>query len=140
MEAVIKSAASAASRKTKSREQRSREAPRPAAVRLPSRRPGASLDLGPEDVVFLEAALAAGLITACKSKQGTSPKSQKHRKGFPKVSKNRKGFPNLFKPFQNLSRAPPRSENPQLSKTFENDEKWHNSAHTHPNPTFLMGN
>ena len=64
MEAVIKSAASAASRKTESREPRSREAPRPAAVRLPSRRPGASLDLGPLDLVFLEAALADDLITA----------------------------------------------------------------------------
>ena len=49
MEAVIKSAASAASRKTKSRGPRSREAPRPAAV---------------QDLVFLEAALVANLITA----------------------------------------------------------------------------
>ena len=64
MEAVITSAASADSRKTKSRGPRSREAPRPAAVCLPSRLPGASLDLGPLDLVFLEAALAADLITA----------------------------------------------------------------------------
>ena len=35
-----------------------------AAVRLPSRRPGALLDLGTLDLVFLEAALAADLITA----------------------------------------------------------------------------
>ena len=54
-------AASAASRKTKSRGPRSREAPWPEAVCLASRRPGASLDL-----VFLEAALAADLIMACK--------------------------------------------------------------------------
>ena len=38
-----------------------------AAVRLPSRRPGASLDLGPLDLVFLEAAVAADLITATTS-------------------------------------------------------------------------
>ena len=69
MEAVIKSAASAASRTTKSRGPISREAPRPAAVRLQSCRPGASLDLGPLDLVFLEAALAADLITASKSLQ-----------------------------------------------------------------------
>ena len=69
VEAVTKLAASAASRKTKSREPRSREAPRPAAVRLPSCRPGASLDLGPLDLVFLEAALAADLIMASKSLQ-----------------------------------------------------------------------
>ena len=45
MEAVIKSADSAASRKTKSRGPRSREEPRPAAVRLPSRHPGAPMQL-----------------------------------------------------------------------------------------------
>ena len=69
LEAVIKSAASAASKKTKPRGPRCREALLPAAGRLPSRRPGASLDLGPLDLVFLEAALAADLITASKSLQ-----------------------------------------------------------------------
>ena len=63
MEAVIKLAASAASRKIKTRP-RSREAPRPAAVRLPSHRLGATLDLRTLDLVFLEGALAADLITA----------------------------------------------------------------------------
>ena len=43
--------------------------PRPPAVRLPSRRPSASLDVGPLDLVSLEAALAADLITASKSLQ-----------------------------------------------------------------------
>ena len=47
-------------------------APRLAAVRLPSRRQGASLDLGPPDLVFLEAALAADLITASKSLPGST--------------------------------------------------------------------
>ena len=64
----MKSAAGAASRTTKSRGARSREAPRPAVVRMLTRRPGASLDLGPLDLVFLEAALAADLITASISK------------------------------------------------------------------------
>ena len=73
MEAVIKSAASAASSKTKSRGRRPREVPRLAAVHLPSRRPGASLDLGPLDLVFLEAALAADLITASISLHVPAP-------------------------------------------------------------------
>ena len=73
MEAVIKSTAFAASRKTKSRGPRSREAPKPAGVRLPSCRPGASLDLGPLDLVFLEAALAADLITALISLHVPTP-------------------------------------------------------------------
>ena len=81
MDAVIKSADSAASRKTKSRGPRSRGAPRPAAVRLPSRRPGASLDLGHLDEVFLEAALAVDLITASKSKQRGPPRPENHKKG-----------------------------------------------------------
>ena len=65
---VIKLAASAASRKTKSRRPRSREAPgRRLGMRTAAGR-GASLDLGPLDLVFLEAALAADLITASTSK------------------------------------------------------------------------
>ena len=51
LEAVIKSAASAASRKARS---------------------GASLDLGPLDLIFLEAALAADLIKASKSVHGST--------------------------------------------------------------------
>ena len=38
---------------------------------MPSRRPGASLDLGPLDLVCLEAALAADLIMASKSLSST---------------------------------------------------------------------
>ena len=53
VEAVIKSAVGTASRKTKSRGPRSREAPGPAA-------------LGPLDLVFLEAVPAANLIMASK--------------------------------------------------------------------------
>ena len=94
MEAVIKSAASAASRKTKSRGPRSREAPQPAAVQLPSSRPGASPDLGPLDLVFLEAALAAGLIMASKAKQRSSPRSQNPKEGFRKYAKRVRNFPN----------------------------------------------
>ena len=60
---MIKSAASAADSKTKSRGARSREASRPAAARLPNRCPGASLNLGPLDLVYLEAAQAAEFIT-----------------------------------------------------------------------------
>ena len=60
MEAMIKSAASAASRKTKSREPRSREAP----GRRTAAGQGASLDLGALDLIFLEAAPAADLIMA----------------------------------------------------------------------------
>ena len=48
LEAVIKSAASAASRKTRSRGPRSREAPRPAAVRMPTRRLDAPLQIPKE--------------------------------------------------------------------------------------------
>ena len=69
LKAVLKSAASAASRKTKLREARPRGAP---GRRLDKRTVagwGASLDLGPLDLVFLEAALAADLITASKSLQ-----------------------------------------------------------------------
>ena len=64
LEAVIKSAASAASRKTKSRGPRSREAPGRRLGKRTAAGRGASLDLGPLDLVFLEAALAADLITA----------------------------------------------------------------------------
>ena len=66
LEAVIKSAASTASRKTKSRVPRSRGA----LGRQLNKRTAASwgaltfLYLGPLDLVFLEAALAADLITA----------------------------------------------------------------------------
>ena len=64
MEAVIKLAASAASRKTGSRSARSREAPGRRLGKRTAAGRGASLDLGPLDLVFLEAALAADLITA----------------------------------------------------------------------------
>ena len=69
LQAVIKSADSAASRRTKSRGPRSRQAPRPAVVCLPSRRPGAPLVSGPLDFVFQEAAPAADLLPASKSFQ-----------------------------------------------------------------------
>ena len=70
---MIKSAASAASRKTKSRGPRYRETLRPEAVRLPSRgsRALSKLDLGPLDLVFLKSALAGNLIMALKSLQRT---------------------------------------------------------------------
>ena len=67
MEAVIKSAASAVSRKTKSSGPRSREEPGRGLGKRTAAGRGASLDLGPLDLVFLEAALAADLITASKS-------------------------------------------------------------------------
>ena len=57
LEAVIKSAASAASRKTESRGPRSREAPGRRLGKRTAASRGASLDLGPLDLVFLEAAL-----------------------------------------------------------------------------------
>ena len=65
-QAVIKSAASAASPKTNSRDQ----APggrRTAAQLADDGGRGAPLDLGPLDLVFGEAALAPDLITAWKS-------------------------------------------------------------------------
>ena len=62
-QAVIKSAASAASPKTESRGPSSRGAPDGGSAG--GRRPrGAPLELGPLDLVFGEAALAADLITA----------------------------------------------------------------------------
>ena len=62
-QAVIKSAASAASRKPKSKETSSRGAPR--GRRPPAEPPsGAPLELPSLDLGFLEAALAADLITA----------------------------------------------------------------------------
>ena len=61
---MIKSAASAASRETKCRGPRSREAPGRRLGKQTAAGRGASLDLGPLDLVFLEAALAADLITA----------------------------------------------------------------------------
>ena len=67
LEDVIKSAVSAASRETKPRGPRSRGAPR---RRLGNRTAAAFcafLELGPLDLVFLEAVLAADLITAPKS-------------------------------------------------------------------------
>ena len=67
MEAVIKSAAIAASRKTKCRGPRSREFPGPRLGKRTAASQGDSLDLGPLDLVFLEAALTADLITASKS-------------------------------------------------------------------------
>ena len=70
---MIKSAASAASRKSKSMWPRSREAPGRRLGKRTAAGRGASLDLGPLDLVFLEAALAADLITASKS----FPKSSK---------------------------------------------------------------
>ena len=69
MEVLVKWAARAASRDAKSRGPRSREAPQPSTILQASRRPGASLDLGPLHLVFLEAALAADLITVFPSLQ-----------------------------------------------------------------------
>ena len=54
--------------KTHSRGARYKEAPQLAAIRWLSRHPNASLDLGPLDVVFLEAVLAANSLKASKSK------------------------------------------------------------------------
>ena len=71
--AVIKSAASAASRNP-------RGAQPPAVVRLPGRRPWAPLG-------FLEAALAADLITASKSFRGGCASSRLDH-GCPKMAKN----------------------------------------------------
>ena len=68
-QAVIKSAAGAASRKPKSKGPRSRGAPGRQLGKRPAAGQGASLDLGPLDLVFLEAALAADLITSSKSFQ-----------------------------------------------------------------------
>ena len=64
MEAVTKWVDSAASRKTKSRGPRSGEAPGRRLGKRTAAGWDASLDLGPLDLVFLEAALAANLITA----------------------------------------------------------------------------
>ena len=64
---VIKSSANAASMKTKSRGPRSRGAPGQWLGKWMAAGRGAPLDLGPLDLVFLEAALAADLITASKS-------------------------------------------------------------------------
>ena len=96
LEAVVKSAARATLKKTKSRgPRREREAPQPAAIRLPSR-PGAALDLGPLDLVFLEAALAADFITASISLQKIHPRSRKHKlkKGSQIIKKGVCNFPN----------------------------------------------
>ena len=70
MEAVIKSAASSASSKTKSRGPRFREAPERRLGKQTAAGQGASLDLGPLFLVFREAALAANLITAARSLPG----------------------------------------------------------------------
>ena len=72
LEAVIKLAASAASRKTKSSRPRSREAPGRRLGKRTAAGQGASLDLGLLDLVFLEAALAADLITASISLHATT--------------------------------------------------------------------
>ena len=53
---------------------------------LPSRRPGASPDLGPLNFVFLEAALATDLITASISLQRIKTVS-KYTKRDPQLSK-----------------------------------------------------
>ena len=84
---MIKSAASTASRKTECRGPRSRAAPRAAAVRLPSRCPGVSLDLKPLDLVYLKAALAVHLITASTSKQKKPSQSKKNNLPGHKVIK-----------------------------------------------------
>ena len=58
------SAASAAPRKTQSRVPRAREVPGRRLAKRTAAGRGASLDLGPLDLVSLEAALAADLIAA----------------------------------------------------------------------------
>ena len=65
-QAVIKSAASAVSRKTKIQVTKNQGIALSPAIRMPSCCPGGErlLDRGPLDFVFLEAALAAELITA----------------------------------------------------------------------------
>ena len=67
LEVVIKPAASAASRKTKCRGPRSREAPGRRLGNRTAAGRAASLDLGPLDLDFLEAAPAVDLITAFRS-------------------------------------------------------------------------
>ena len=69
---MIKSASSAASPKTKSREPRPRGVPGRRLGKWTAAGRGASLDLGPLDLVFLEAALAAYLITAPKTLHGST--------------------------------------------------------------------
>ena len=72
--AMIKSTAGAASRKTESMGPRSREALGRRLGEWTTATRGASLDLGPLDLVFLEAALAADLITASISRHvATAP-------------------------------------------------------------------
>ena len=82
---MMKSAAIGATRKAKSRGPRAREAPGRRLGKQTAAGRSDSLDLGPLDLVFLEAALVADLITAftSKTKQRTPPR-----------------LPNLFKPFQ----------------------------------------
>ena len=113
MEAVIKSAASAASRKTKSKRQdpgKRAATARQADGGRPGRFPG-SWSPG------------FGLPGGCTSSQldhgfqiqNKEPQVSKTQKRVPKpfqtLSNPFKTFPDLFKPFQNLSRASPRSEN-----------------------------
>ena len=74
LEAVIKLAASAASRKTKSRAPRCcREAPGRRLGKRPAAGQSAFLDLGPLDLVVLDAALAADLIMASISLHVPTP-------------------------------------------------------------------
>ena len=72
LEAVIKSAASAGSRKTEFREPRSRRAPGQQLGKRTAAGWGTSLDLGPLDLFFLEAALAGDSITASMSLHGAT--------------------------------------------------------------------
>ena len=95
LEAVIKLAAGAVSWKTKTRGPRSRDAPRLAAVCLPSHRLGDFLVNGPLDLIFLEAALAANLITASKSLQRSPHRSQNHEKGSQIFEKGLAIFQNI---------------------------------------------
>ena len=44
--------------------------------------PGASLDVSPLDLVFLEAALAADLITASRFLRRIPPRFENHKKGL----------------------------------------------------------
>ena len=58
---------------------------------------GASLDLGPLDLVLLKTAQAADLITASKSEQRSPLRSENHKKMFPNQQQEAHNFPNPVK-------------------------------------------
>ena len=124
---MIKSAASATSRKTKSRGPRSREAPRPAAVCLPSR-PSSGRFPGSWSPGF---GLPGGYASSRLS-HGFHIQNKEH---FPIQTKN------PFQVSKSKERVPKSSKRgSQPSKPFKNDEKLNNSANPHPQKSFGTGN